>query len=110
MAGQPRVADSLTYLSSVGMFLVTIWAVAALTARWRARTQPLAVIAGALLAVCGAWSWWQLGHWRNAESLWRRAVAVTRNNAVAHEHLGMILAAKGESEEAREQLTAAVEL
>jgi tetratricopeptide (TPR) repeat protein len=42
----------------------------------------------------------QVGHWQNAETLFRQAVAVTRDNALAHNNLGAALSRQGRHGEA----------
>src|SRR5262249_27321538 len=42
----------------------------------------------------------QVGHWRNGIELWRHAIDATENNAVAHNDLAVLLAGRGEIEDA----------
>jgi protein O-mannosyl-transferase len=42
----------------------------------------------------------QLGYWRDAETLWRYTVSVTKNNYVAHDMLGLALDKQGRVAEA----------
>jgi tetratricopeptide (TPR) repeat protein len=53
------------------------------------------VLAAVVLAGCLVLTWRQVGYWRNSETLWRHALDVTGGNYIAHERLGMALAAKG---------------
>jgi tetratricopeptide (TPR) repeat protein len=48
--------------------------------------------------------------WRDSETLWRHALAVTADNATAHHHLGNTLVTLGRHDEALEHLTRAVVL
>ncbi len=99
-AGDQLMADRFTYVPLVGLFLIVAWAgaeLAALHKHWRA-----AVAAAALLAVCGsaAVAHAQVQHWRNSETVWRRALAVTTQNHRAHAGLADVLARQGRTDEA----------
>lgn len=84
-------ADRYTYLPQIGLYVLIAWGIADLTRRWRFQAQ---VVGAGGAAIIGLLAWAavaQSGHWRNSESLWRRALAVTPNNAVAHTNLGNLL-------------------
>ena len=42
----------------------------------------------------------QIGYWQDSETVFRRALAVTENNYIAHGNLGEALATKGRIDEA----------
>src|ERR1035441_7285952 len=85
--GAQSIADRYTYIPAIGLFIVFAWGVADLTARWSKRTLPLAVGAAAVLAACALAVGVQLRYWQNTESLFRRTLAVTRNNYLAYNNL-----------------------
>ncbi len=88
-------ADRYAYLPHVGLFVALAWGAAALARRWRAPPAALAVAAVLPLLACAVATRAQLHHWRDTETLFTRAVAVTNNNALAHNNLGNALAARG---------------
>jgi tetratricopeptide (TPR) repeat protein len=96
--GDQARADRYTYLPLVGPFLVAAWGCAALAApRHRLRRLlPAAAIAalGALAIGAAAQARW----WESQETLFRRALAVTRDNWFAHLSLAAALAAQGDLE------------
>ena len=53
-------------------------------------------------------SWRQASHWRNSIALFQRAVAVTKDNGLAHYNLGCALANAGRTDEAIAQYLEAV--
>ena len=89
--GQQALADRYTYLPLIGLFVAIIWSAAEIPARWPGTRSWLAVCAAAVIAVCAVLTWNQTGHWRNSASLFDHALAVTRDNAVAHNNLGVNL-------------------
>jgi tetratricopeptide (TPR) repeat protein len=102
--GSQAMADRYTYLPLVGLAIAVAWGVpAALAAVWpdaRRRGQLLRAAGCAALAALAVASSLQLRHWRDGESLMRRALAVTRDNHIAHAYLGIALLRRGEVEAA----------
>jgi cytochrome c-type biogenesis protein CcmH/NrfG len=93
-------ADRYTYLPQIGLYIAGTWGVADLTASWR---RQHILLGTAALLVIGALSWraWiQTSYWRNSETLFTHAVAVTGNNDVAQNNLGTVCLQKGQLDEA----------
>jgi protein O-mannosyl-transferase len=109
VGGQAR-ADRYTYLPHIGLYLAVTWAVSDLSSWWRHRRMILAT--GAVAAIIAlAWcAHWQTSYWKNSESLWIRTLAVTSNNANAHNNLGSALLEKGRIVEAISHYQTAVKL
>jgi len=103
-------ADRYTYLPQIGLYIAVTWAVTDLTRSWR--LQRIALSA-AVLVVVGALSWrsWlQTSYWRDSETLFTHALAVTSNNDVALNNLGIIFLDKGQLDDAISKLQAAIDL
>ena len=100
--GMQAYADRYTYLPYVGLFIMLAWAVAELTASWPKRQLLLAVGAVAILAASVGGTRHQLQFWKDEETLFRRARAVTENNYIALNNLGYALASRGQYDEAIE--------
>jgi tetratricopeptide (TPR) repeat protein len=94
------VADRYMYLPSIGLFILVTWAVCAAVARgWIPKTF-CGVVGGILLLVCAARTRDQLAVWQNSETLFKHALAVTKNNVIAQYNLGMYYQERGRPEEA----------
>lgn len=89
--GSQAHADRYTYVPLVGVFIVLAWGAAWAAGASRWRRAGVSLLAVAAVAACGVLSHRQLDHWRDSESLFRHALAVTRDNSIAHNNLGMIL-------------------
>jgi tetratricopeptide (TPR) repeat protein len=63
--------------------------------RWRC-----AAISAVLLATLATLAWRQTSFWRNSETLWTHALNCTVNNTRAHNHLGYLLFARGQIDQA----------
>jgi tetratricopeptide (TPR) repeat protein len=70
----------------------------------------LGAVAVAVVAALAVASSRELHHWRDSEALFRRALAVTRGNHVAHAHLGAALLAGGRAREAAAQWEATLRI
>jgi Flp pilus assembly protein TadD len=84
-------ADRYTYLPQIGLLIAITWMVLDLTRPWRYRGPALSAVAIVVLSALGLRANDQVRYWRDSETLWRHALAVTRNNDMAHLNLGMIL-------------------
>jgi Flp pilus assembly protein TadD len=103
--GAQAMADRYTYLPLTGVFLALVWSAGRMLPRgWRE------VLAGLLLAALGVVTWGQVGTWRDNESLFRHALAVTRDNWNAHINLGTTLLRQGRMEEGGRHIQAALEM
>jgi len=103
-------ADRYTYLPQIGLYIAVTWAVTDLTRSRRFQRMALGVAA---LIVVGALSWrcWlQTSYWRDSETLFTHALAVTSNNDVALNNLGIIFLEKGQLDDAISKLQAAIDL
>ncbi len=98
--GIQSMADRYTYLPSVGLLVAAVWLAHHAVARLRAKPAGAALAVVVFTAVCAGLTWRQIGFWKNTETLFGRAVAVTRDNYLAYNNLGFYLANHGRYAEA----------
>src|SRR5260370_27703457 len=103
-------ADRYTYLPQIGLYIVATWAVADLTASWRRQRAILSAAAILTIAVLSWRAWVQTSYWRDSETLFTHVLAVTSNNDVAENNLGIVFLRKGKLDDAISLLQAAVDL
>jgi protein O-mannosyl-transferase len=108
--GDQAMADRYAYIPLVGIFVAAVWGIAdvwqprKIATRWKVATAVI---------VLGAFSWAscrQLGFWSDSYTLWRHALAVTRDNPVSEDQLGMALIALDRQEEAISRFQRAIAL
>jgi Flp pilus assembly protein TadD len=98
--GEQGHADRYTYLPHIGLFLLAVWLVADVTAVRQSKSR-LTVAAAVAIIVALAWAAFvQTSYWRNSETLWSHALAVTSDNDFAHNNLGYLYADRGELDKA----------
>ncbi|MDD5138853.1 MAG: tetratricopeptide repeat protein [Verrucomicrobiales bacterium] len=98
--GGAALADRYTYFSATGIFLAAAFGCRALASRLQLPKIILPAAAAVVLAACLAVTEHQLRYWQDGETLFRHAIAVTKNNDVALVDLGVALDAQGRFEEA----------
>jgi protein O-mannosyl-transferase len=103
-------ADRYTYLPQIGLYIMISWVVVDFTALWHRQTEILIACAAIVIAALGWWAWVQTSYWRNSETLFRHALAVTTNNDVAENNLGIVFLRQGKLDDAISLLQAAVDL
>ena len=98
--GSQAMADRYAYLPSIGFFIALVFLLDDFAARMQ---MPKIIATGAaavILTGCILATEYQLQFWRDSETLFRRAVAVTQNNDIALVNLGVALDIQGRFDEA----------
>jgi tetratricopeptide (TPR) repeat protein len=90
--GEQSTADRYTYMPLVGIFIMVAWTAGEVAVRRPRWSAMLAATAGAIVVCCAALTAQQLTFWQDSTTLFRRALAVTKDNSEAHTNLGFALA------------------
>jgi tetratricopeptide (TPR) repeat protein len=98
--GNQALADRYTYVPLTGLFIIIAWALPELLADRRYRKIVLGISAAAVLFALSVCTYLQIRCWRNNITLFTRAIAVTKNNYLAHNNLGFALQSQGKIDEA----------
>jgi Flp pilus assembly protein TadD len=105
--GSQAMADRYMYIPSIGFFIALVFLALELAERLQTPRVIQAGVAAVICAACILGTERQLPYWQNSEPLFRRALAVTKDNDVAHLNLGATLAAQGRYDEALVEFNAA---
>jgi tetratricopeptide (TPR) repeat protein len=108
--GSQAHADRYTYLPQIGLYLAVTWTVADVSASWRWLREILGVGAGLIITALMLRAYTQTSYWRDSESLWAHALAVTPDNEIARYNFGSALGRKGRLEEGIAQLQRALQI
>jgi Flp pilus assembly protein TadD len=108
--GDASMADRYMYLPSIGALVTVVWGGYELTRTLRHQATVLSVAGLAVIAACLGLTRLQLRHWKDGESLFRHALAVTKDNCIAHINLGSAFLQLGRVDEAVDQFREAVRL
>ena len=91
--GLQAMADRYTYVPLIGIFIIIAWGVPDLL-RSRGLSQSGYVAVPAAIIIIGALTaatWKQVGYWRDSVTLFKHALACTKDNYVAHSNLAAAL-------------------
>ena len=108
--GTQSMADRYAYLPVVGLFVMLVWGLALLTARWHFSKTAVMAMAILILAASAARTRQQLGYWQNDGTLFSHALAVTENNYTAAINLGTWFSKNGQAAAALDQYNAALKM
>jgi tetratricopeptide (TPR) repeat protein len=107
--GSQGHADRYTYLSQIGLYILLAWAITDALAS-RVQRRIVGVTASAAIILLAWCAHIQASYWRNGDSLWRHAIAVTSENFIAHDGLGQFLLDHGRLDEAIDQFQVALNI
>ncbi len=108
--GDQAMADRYVYVPLIGIFVIISWGGAELCRIWNVPAVGRGAAAGLVLAVLAIVARQQLAYWQNSETLFKHAIAITRNNYTAEYNLGYYFQGKGEKLEAAKYYRAAIRL
>ncbi len=108
--GVQAMADRYTYVPFIGLFIVVVWGMADLGARWRVPRLLLPVGAGVVLSALMICTWVQVSYWRDSISLYEHTLKVTSSNPLIQSNLGVVLAAQGKMDQAMAHFAEALRL
>jgi len=97
--GAQSMADRYTYLPSIGIGIMVVWGIHSVLPKQSLYRKGAAAVAGVVVALLSFLTWQQCGIWKDSITLYRHALAVTKNNDLAHYNLGIALAAAGKQDE-----------
>jgi tetratricopeptide (TPR) repeat protein len=104
--GIQSMADRYSYVPSVGILIMAVWG----AHEWAPRAWMLAAAGGLAAAACIVLTPIQTGYWRDSDTLFEHAVAVTENNYLAYNNLGYFLSNRGETEKAMKYYQSALRI
>src|ERR1035438_4263550 len=98
--GAQSMADRYTYLPMVGLSIAIVWTVADLVENRPALRNAAAVATIVALAALAVASYRQATYWKSSRALFEHTLAVTTDNYVIQNNLGVIVAGEGNSAQA----------
>ncbi len=108
--GEQAMADRYSYFPAVGIFIIVAFGGWDLAVRFPSAKTALATTAVLILAGCVLATENQLRYWRTDETLFAHAIAVTKNNEIAHINLGVVYEKQGRTAEAMKEYREALEI
>jgi len=106
--GAQQMADRYTYVPLIGIFIAVSWSVPSLAVVRPWRRNALPYVAALVLMAYMTVARDQTSHWKDSSTLFEHALAVTGENAVVHNNLGVFEAKHHRIREAIHHFRAAV--
>lgn len=109
--GEQGHGDRYTYLPQIGLYIMIAWIVGDLLVEsTRVRRPVVGVIAAILVVSLCVRAFGQTSYWKNSETLWNHALAVTDENDVAHNNLGFLFLRRGDLDKAITEFQTALDI
>ena len=108
--GTQAMADRYTYVPLIGIFIMAAWGMKSIAEKYSWATFAFSTISIALIPVLIVMTGQQALIWRNSETLFTHAIAVTEKNHVAHNNLAAVFLESGRMEEAIPHIRRALEI
>jgi protein O-mannosyl-transferase len=108
--GMQAYADRYTYVPTIGLLVALVWGGAELAERSRGARVTAVVASVVALAVLALATGRQVAYWRDTRTLFAHALAVTPDNAFAHQGMGNVLLGAGDVPAALAQFQEAMRL
>jgi len=109
--GEQAHADRYSYLPEIGLYIMIAWTVGDLLLdSTRLRRVLVGVIAVIAIVSLGVRAFAQTSYWKNSETLWNHALAVTGENDLAHNNLGFVFLRRGELDKAVSEFQIALDI
>ena len=95
--GSQSMADRYTYIPSVGIFIIVSWGLADIFRRWIYGGRIVSsILSVGVLGLLSCSTYIQISTWKNSETLFSHALAVTSDNYLAYNNLGVALYNRGD--------------
>ena len=98
--GAQAMADRYSYIPQIGLFIILSWGACDIASRFPGQRTAVAALAAAFVTVCAALTFVQAGYWKDDITLYEHSLAVTTDNAFAHNMLGITYANRGQGAQA----------
>jgi tetratricopeptide (TPR) repeat protein len=108
--GDQAMADRYAYLSTIGLFIMTVFGAAEVLEKRRAPKRVCFGLVAIMIVFLCFLTARQISYWENSVSIWSHTLDVTSRNALAERKLGFALVSQGNSDEAVAHFLKAVSL
>ncbi|MBF0517126.1 MAG: hypothetical protein HQK97_08425, partial [Nitrospirae bacterium] len=97
--GLAPMADRYAYVPLIGIFIMLAWGLSD-TIEGKSRRVVFISASVLIIAVYSAFTWRQIGYWRDSGALFKHALDVTKSNYAAHNSYGVHLLKQNKLDEA----------
>jgi hypothetical protein len=108
--GAQSIADRYMYIPSVGVLVMAVWGFYQFARPWERVVRALCMAGWLAVFLCCGLTRQEIRHWKDSVTLFQHSLAVTHDNEVARNNLGLAFLNLGQTNAAVTQFQAAVHL
>jgi tetratricopeptide (TPR) repeat protein len=108
--GGQAIADRFTYLPHIGLYLMVVWGAHDIFKKQSRSMWIPGMLSANILLILLVFTWHQTQTWQNSKTLFRHALRVTKNNYMAHFHLGNVFMDEGDLQRALAHYSEAIKI
>lgn len=108
--GDQAMADRYTYIPLTGLFIIITWVASDTLTKWKCRKIILSLFSLVIIPILSVCTWFQVGYWRDSESLYEHALQMTSENYRIYYNLGLALTKKQKFDKATVMFQRAIQL
>ena len=108
--GSQAMADRYAYLPLIGLYIALVWGGGDLIRKYQHRHLLALLLVAATIVPLALVTQRQIRYWQNGVTIFSRTLAVTENNYVAENNLGLSLLEQGRVQEAIGHFAAAIRI
>ena len=106
----PEMADRYAYLTYIGIYIILSWGIYDLLGKWKFYRFVIPILSSGAVATLMMLTWFQVGYWKDSESLFKHAIDSNKNNFMAYNNLGAALLEKGDLDGAISHFERSIEI
>jgi tetratricopeptide (TPR) repeat protein len=99
-SGAQSHADRFVYIPFIGIYIILAWGTPHFLQVLKTPRVISTIIFFIILPVLSTMTWFQVGYWKNSNTLYAHTLAVTKNNWLIHNNYGKVLEEQGKEKEA----------
>ncbi|MBW2506051.1 MAG: tetratricopeptide repeat protein [Deltaproteobacteria bacterium] len=99
-SGAQAYADRFVYIPFIGIYIILAWGTPHFLKFIKTPQAVSTIIFFIILPILGTMTWFQIGYWKNSNTLYAHTLEVTDNNWLIHNNYGKVLEEMGKEKEA----------
>jgi Tfp pilus assembly protein PilF len=99
-SGAQSHADRFVYIPFIGIYIILAWGTPHFLQFIKTPRVISTIIFFIILPVLSTMTWFQVGYWKNSNTLYAHSLSVTKNNWLIHNNYGKVLEEQGKEKEA----------
>jgi len=109
-SGAQSHADRFVYIPFIGIYIILAWGTPHFLKVLKTPRVISTIIFFIVLPVLSTMTWFQVGYWKNSNTLYAHTLEVTKNNWLIHNNYGKVLEEQGRKKEATQYFENAMQI